>query len=184
LNASFLTGAATLRALLILGFALVALGLSNGEVLAQFSGDRIREALFFFAVTPALAWVLARLTRLDFARALILLLLAVYFGMAGLSPTIATVLTALAAIAIGGLLLPEDAQARPWLALLLGFACLAGRARLAAAVFDAPLRRLPGAVPDPIVARPPRCSVRSCSSYTPGGARRAGWASTAPRPCW
>ena len=126
MNASFLTGAATLRALLILGFALVALGLSNGEVLAQFSGDRIREALFFFTVTPALAWVLARLTRLDFARALILLLLAVYFGMAGLSPTIATVLTALAAIAIGSLLLPEDAEARPWLALLIGFACLAG----------------------------------------------------------
>lgn len=130
---SFSNAVARLRAkeawpavLLWAGFAACAIGLYTNQMGAALSQARIRETVLLALLVWLAAWPLARLVRCRLATATVVVWLAALTFFVGMPALLATLLLAVASIAVGDLLLPKPLPARPAIAAAIGLAVIAG----------------------------------------------------------
>ena len=111
------------RALLWLGPVAVLIGLASPHLWEQWSPTRLTDLLLLALPVWGLAWLLGRVRRSPQANWLLVLWAVVLLVLAGPLPTLMTAVLVLAAIALGGMLLPRGPAA---LQGVLGILLLAG----------------------------------------------------------
>ena len=111
------------RALLWLGPLAVVIGLASPHLWKQWSPTRLTDLLLIALPVWGLSWLLGRLRRSPQAHWMVVLWALLLLLLAGPLPTLTTALLALAALALGGILLPRSPAA---LLAVLGILLLAG----------------------------------------------------------
>lgn len=117
-------GARAVRFALLVGFVLLAYGLLSNSMLQQMGVARLRDGAWFALATLVGGWLLARASSARLVPAWIVILGALHVLMVGIAPALATLLVALAAIALGSRLVPGGVASRLWVCLVVGLGLL------------------------------------------------------------